>query len=88
MLIIQYENIKATFSQDRWRSKDKVLEKLLNEHKPRDEELSISNMYLEDKKNSLTGIDVLAFKNIAFLKPKLIKHVPEPIPEEREGVVY
>jgi hypothetical protein len=90
MIKIQYKNFKATFnSKDmKWKSEDKVFERVLNDSAPEVAELSTSIPWKEGPMGT-SGIDGLALEKIIYLgEIKIVEYIPTELPKEKIGVVY
>lgn len=92
MIRIGYKSLEATFSIKtmKWKSSDSEFTKLLNMDVPVwEEDVHVWSPMLDGPRDT-HGIDGLALqKVIGFLgrSVKVIKYEPDPIPEEKEGVV-
>jgi len=87
MITVKFYDIEATFSGERWKCDDKVVQKMLNESFDTDE-IAVSDAYrISNFDTSVIGLDGVVLDAIAHLDPEIVEYVPEVIPEEQEGVV-
>ena len=79
------DGLEATFSGSRWKSDDKVVQRMLNDTLDLDE-VAVSDAYREFKK--AVGLDAVALEAVWHLEPELIENSPLEFASEKEGVVY
>lgn len=91
MIVIKYKSLEASFGVKKleWSSDNKKFAKILNEYAPGEGDLSAGTPWKIGPRGT-QGIDGIALKKvIGFLgrSVKVTAYEPDPIPEEKEGVV-
>ena len=87
MITIKINDITATFSGERWKCGDKVVQQMLNDSFDTDE-IAVSDGYRISKYDTdVIGLDGVALDVVAHLRPEIIEYEADVIPEEEKEVV-
>ncbi len=87
MITIEFNDVEATFSGERWKCDDEVVRKMLNDSFDMDE-VAVSDSYrTSEYDENVVGLDGVALDAVAFLKPEIIEYSQDSVPEEEEGIV-
>ena len=78
MLIIGFEDLIATWLEDKWTSEVKEFADLLNSYLP---EFTVSSLFVKFK--NVHGFAAEALKSISFLNVKIIKNTTKKIQTEK-----
>lgn len=87
MIMIEHKGLQATwtFTIGKWISTDKTFAKMLNESMPDEDDISPSMPF------RVGGLDKIVLDGAKKMFGKVLNvvaFVPEPVPEEIEGIVY
>lgn len=87
MITIEFYDVTATFSGERWKCDIEDIQKMLNDSFDMDE-VAVSDAYkVSEYDETVTGLDAVVLDAAAFLKPKIVEYLQDLMLEEEEGVV-